>query len=239
MFLLPHESYNKNPKYLGAYLERPLTYEKNSEVLSQKLKTRNNLLRKIAGTGWGANGHTLRTTALALVYSSAEYAAPVWYKSAHVDKIDCQLNETMRIITASVQSTPLPWLPVLSNIAPQALRREAAAHKIWFQLINHRDAEKLPIGHDLTNPPPHRLTSRHPIWKDPDIQSEDFSITERWRQKWEEYPNFENKSIIGDPTEAVPGLQFPRKEWKTLNRLRTGHGCCGSTPTLLCAIVIT
>ncbi len=219
--------HNKNPKYLGTYLERPLTYQKNSEVLSQKLKTRNNLLRKLAGTGWGANGHTLRITALALVYSTAEYAAPVWYKSAHVDKIDCQLNETMRIITASVQSTPLPWLPVLANIAPPALRREEAAHKNWFQLMNHPEAEKLPIVHDLMNPPPHRLKSRHPIWKDPDIQFEGFSIKERWRQKWEECPNFENKSIIEDPTDAVPGLLLPRKDWKTLNRLRTGHGCCG------------
>lgn len=123
--------YNKNPKYLGAHLERPLTYLANLEKLSQKLKTRNNLLREIPGTEWGANAHTLRTTALALVYSTTEYAAPVWYKSAHVDKIDCQLNETKRIITGSVQSTPLPWLHVLSNIAPPALRIERAAQNIW------------------------------------------------------------------------------------------------------------
>lgn len=219
--------YNKNPKYLGTYLDRPLTYLPNSEKLSQKLKTRNNLLRKIAGTDWGANAHILRTTALALVYSTAEYAAPVWYKCAHVDKIDCQLNETMRIITGSVQSTPLQWLPVLSNIAPPVLRREKAAQKIWFQYMNHPNGDRIPIVHDLMNPPPHRLISRSPIWKDSTIRNVEYSMEERWRQEWSNSPIVENKSIIHDPTEKVPGFLLPRKIWKTMNRLRTGHGCCG------------
>lgn len=66
---------------------------------------------------WGlATG--LTGPACELVYSTTEYA--VWYKSAHVDRIDCQLNKTMRIITASEKSTYLPWLPVLANITTPA-----------------------------------------------------------------------------------------------------------------------
>ena len=34
-----------------------------------------------------------------------------------------QLNSTMRLKPGTLHSTPLPWLPVLSNIEPPALRR--------------------------------------------------------------------------------------------------------------------
>jgi len=42
-----------------------------------KLKNRNNLLMKPAGSSWGANAETLWTSAMALCYSVAEYCALV------------------------------------------------------------------------------------------------------------------------------------------------------------------
>ena len=59
-------------------------------------------------------------------YSAAEYCAPVWSCSAHTIRVDVQLNSTMRLISGTLRSTPLRWLPVLSNIEPPALRRKAA-----------------------------------------------------------------------------------------------------------------
>ena len=35
------------------------------------------------GSGWGAGAKTLRIATLSLVYSGAEYFAPVWCGSAH------------------------------------------------------------------------------------------------------------------------------------------------------------
>ena len=40
-----------------------------------KLKNRNNLLMKLGGSTWGASANTLRSS---VVYSAAEYCAPVW-----------------------------------------------------------------------------------------------------------------------------------------------------------------
>lgn len=136
------------------------------------------------------------------------------------------LNETMRIVTGSVQSTPIPWLHVLSNIAPPHIRREAAAYKIWDKCINHPNLADVPIRHDLLNPPPDRLISRKPIWKDEAIQQQNYSIDENWKKYWNESPEFSNKFLITDPTQMVEGISLPRKDWKTLNRFRTGHGCC-------------
>jgi len=36
-----------------------------------------NIIQKLAGTGWEANAITLRTAAIIIVYSTAEYGAPM------------------------------------------------------------------------------------------------------------------------------------------------------------------
>jgi hypothetical protein len=43
--------------------------------MSKKVSARINIVRKLAGTGWGAE--TFRTAALAIAYSTAEYCAAV------------------------------------------------------------------------------------------------------------------------------------------------------------------
>jgi hypothetical protein len=104
-----------HPKYLGVTLDRTLTFKSHLENAAKKVNSRVNLVRKLAGAKWGSNAQTLRTP---LVYSSAEYeyCAPVWLNSAHVHKLDVQLNNVMRLITGTGKSTELQRLPVLSNI---------------------------------------------------------------------------------------------------------------------------
>ena len=67
-------------------------------------KNRNNLLMKLAGSTWGASANTLRSSALELCYSAAEYCAPVWSRSAHTSPIDVQLT-----------------LPCVSSLVPSVL----------------------------------------------------------------------------------------------------------------------
>jgi hypothetical protein len=43
----------------------------------------------------------------------------------HTNKIDIQLINLMRLISRTAKLTQLQWLPVLANIAPPKLRREA------------------------------------------------------------------------------------------------------------------
>ena len=66
------------PKYLGVTLYRTLSYKTHIHNTKMKVATRNDLLNKLENSRWGTNARAFRTTALALCYSTAEYAAPVW-----------------------------------------------------------------------------------------------------------------------------------------------------------------
>jgi len=83
----------------------------------------------------------------------------------------------MHLISGTFCSTPLPWLPVLSNIELPAIRRKAATDKLVEKIVKH---DSSPIEPDIFNPPLLRLTSRKPLWLD--LQPAD--IKSRWRHNW-------------------------------------------------------
>lgn len=231
--LLKH---NKNPKYLGVILDRTLSFKDHLTKTAEKLKSRNNIIQKLCGSTWGALTSTLRSSALGLVYSAAEYCAPVWINSAHVKKVDAQLNNTMRMITGTIRSTPTQWLPVLSNIPPPHLRRTNALIREYKTILNNR---ALPVHSYIEDASRNRLRSRKPPIKTAEMAvADDFNITTRWVQEWSEAQPNNNMPCI---TESPPGTNQPRKIWCTLNRIRTQHGRCahlmhrwGKIPSPLC-----
>ena len=104
---------------------RRLTCQR-TPALRGKVMARSALIRRLAGTSWGTSTPTLRTSTLALVYAPAEYCAPVWCRSAHTRLVDVSLNAALRTITGCLRPTQVEQLAVLAEIAPRALRREAA-----------------------------------------------------------------------------------------------------------------
>ena len=76
------------------------------------------------GLGMGCYGaKTLRIATLSLVYSTAEYCAPVWCRSAYTRLIDSVLNDALHIVSGCLRPTPTDHLPILSGIQPAELRR--------------------------------------------------------------------------------------------------------------------
>ena len=71
------------PTYLGVKLDKSLMFRHHLVALRRKLFSPVTLLRLLVGSGWGAGAKTLRIATLSLVYSTAEYCAPVWCRSAH------------------------------------------------------------------------------------------------------------------------------------------------------------
>ena len=109
------------PKYLGVTLDRTLSYKTHIHNTKMKVATRNNLPKKLANYRWGTNARTIRTTAVALCYSTAEYAAPVWHL------LNPELNQACRAITGCLKPTNVENLYLLGGIAPPEIRRSVCA----------------------------------------------------------------------------------------------------------------
>jgi len=125
--------HTETPKYLGVILDRTLTYKYHCQKTRQKVNARNNILRRLTGSKWGANPSVLRTTARALCFSTGEYACPVWSRSSHAKQVDVALNETCRITTGCMKATSLPQLYRASGFAAPPQRRKATEYTEMFK----------------------------------------------------------------------------------------------------------
>jgi len=138
----------------------------------------------------------------------------------HVSLVDAKLHSSMRLISGTVRSTPLPWLPVFINIETPALRRRAAIDKLIMQAECDRD---WPLCDDVFHPPPLCLESRKPLWRE--LQTID--VRSRWREDWQS-ATVVNSILVVDPTIRLPGFDLHRRQWSLLNRFWTGHGHCNA-----------
>ena len=145
-----------HPKYLGVTLDRSISYKQYIRNMKMKVATRNNLLMKLATSNWGENPNTIRTTALALSYSTAEYATPVWARSAHAKNLDPELNQAYRSFTGCLKPTNVEDLYLLSGIAPPPIRKDVCV-RVERQKQSTRETHSL-FGHI---PAARHLKSRH------------------------------------------------------------------------------
>jgi len=126
----------------------------------------------------------------------------------------------MHLISGTLRSTHLPWLPVLANTEPPALRRKAATDKLVEKIIA---PDNWPIHSDITNPLHTCPPSRKPLWQDlvrVDIRSQ-------WEVNWKS-ARMVSFSLVDDPTIWQPGFNVPRQQWYLLNRFWTAKGHCGA-----------
>ncbi|KAG7312653.1 hypothetical protein JYU34_000975 [Plutella xylostella] len=159
---------------------------------------------------------------MALVYSTAEYCAPVWKNSTHVSMVDVQLNHSMRLISGCLMPTPAYWLPALSHIAPPHIRREACLNREMVKILGN---PTLPINEDLEPLKKTRLKSRDPPAKSFHTYNPSWKAGDAWRSEWSENPP-SRKLFVPSTTQRPAGFCEPRSVWCRLNRLRTGVGNC-------------
>ena len=206
------------PVYLGVTLDRTLSFNEHTRKVKAKVAARNNLLGKLANSQWGADPKTLRTSALALAYSTAEYCSPVWEKSCHAKKVDSELNNTCRLITGTLRPTPLPTVYRLAGIAPPHIRRTTKAKIQKFK--QETDIRHTLYGHV---PPRSRLKSRNSFMTNQSLNPDE---AENHRlSTWKEWDKSPGNEAVQEPQENLPkGTELPRKDWVTLNRARAKVG---------------
>ena len=201
-------------------LDRTLSYKAHIEKTKKKVGTRNNIIRKLRTSNGGATPTTLRSSALALCYSAAEYACPVWERSTHAKKLDATLNETCRMITGCLKPTNTNSLPVLAGIAPSDTRRAVASRT---ERTRQTTDQRHPLNGQLGVVP--RLKSRKSFIKctEPINTTAKAARMELWRERLEPLDASVHLNI--SPDEHLPAsAENPWITWKALNRLRTQVG---------------
>ena len=183
------------------------------------------------GSGWGAGTKTLRIATLSLVYSTAEYCAPVWCRSAHTRLIESVLNDALRIVTGCLRPTPTDHLPVLSGIQPAELRRMGATlslahrgsldpdHILYGLLSGSSDTRQV------------RLRSRRrfvPVARNllDNLARLGIRASEWTNYKWNaEYCKNASRILVFVPEAGARpvGIGLPRAAWVKLNRLGVGR----------------
>ena len=180
---------------------------------------------------------TLRIATLSLVYSTAEYCAPVWCRSvavlwSHTHLIDSVLNDALRIVTGCLRPTPTDHLPLLSGIQPAELRRMGATLTLAYR--GSLDPDHILYGclGGFSDTRQVRLRSRRPFVPGARNLLNNFARlgirSSKWtNHKWKtEYcKNASRLRAFVPETDARPvGMGLPRAAWIKLNRLRTGVG---------------
>ena len=202
-------------------------------AIAQKAILARHTAEATRGLGMGyAGAKTLRIATLSLVYSTAEYCAPVWCCSAHTRLIDSVSNDALRIVTGCLRPTPKDQLPVLSRIQPVELCRMVATlsldhrgsldpdHILYGILSGSSDTRQVKLRFrrpfvaaarsHLDNLA--RLGICAPEWKN-----------HKWKTEYCENASRLHAFVPGTGARVV-GMGLPRAAWVKLNRLRTGVG---------------
>ena len=200
--------------------------------MRKKLSSRVTLLRRLVDSGWGAGAKTLLIATLSLVYSTAEYCAPVWCRSAHTRLIDSVLNDALRIVTGCLRPTPTDHLHVFSGIQPAELRRMGAT----LSLAHRGSLDHDHILHGLLSGSSDtgqvRLRSRRPFVPVARNLLDNLArlgirafewTNHKWKTEYCENASSLRAFVPGIGARLV-GMGLPRAAWVKLNCLRTGVG---------------
>ena len=184
------------------------------------------------GWGWGAGAKTLRIATLSLVYSTAEYCAPVWCRSAHTHLIDSVLNDVLRIITECLRPTPTDHLTALSGNQPADLCRMGAT--LFLAYHGSLDPDHILYGllSGSSDTRQVRRRSRRPFVPAARNLSDNLARLGIRASEWKNYKwnaeyckNASRLRAFVPRTGSRPvGMGLPREAWVKLNHLRTVVG---------------
>ena len=130
----------------------------------------------------------------------------------------------MRIVNGCLWPTPVNYLPVLSGIAPPALRREHHTSTLIKKALSTKHLSPFTRPHSNSPKPrtPTPIRSHRPFSRQAaSLANANFNLMEKWKHDWQETIK-PVQLTIPPGTNIPPGADLPRREWVTLNRLRTG-----------------
>jgi ribonuclease HI len=115
----------ENPVYLGVKLDRTMMFKEHMNDLKEAAIKRLTLVKRLAGTTWGADKRTLRQLYIGYVRAKMDYCLPLQTVSCKTatDAVDRVQNQALRLICGGMRSTPTAACQIDANVEPLDLRR--------------------------------------------------------------------------------------------------------------------
>ena len=136
-----------HPKYLGVTFDPRLTWCKQIENVQKNGIRRTPLLKKLAGTSWGADMKVFKKTYVGYVRPVIEYGMASWGTAAKTNfqKIERVQNQSLRILTGGMKSTSVNYMEAVAGI--ELLRdrkmRKTLTQYTKFQHLTSHPMQKL------------------------------------------------------------------------------------------------
>ena len=150
---------------------------------------------------------------------SAEYAAPVWERSAYANLLNPEFNQACRAITGCLKPTNVEKVYLLAGFAPPEIRRSVCTR---VERTKHIEGETHSLfGH---TPARSRLKSKRSFITS--VQSVHFPakvvLVNEWKRRLEEKAH---TGLVNQYEDLATGHDCHWLNWRCMNRLRTGYTC--------------
>ena len=110
----------ETPTFLGVTLDTRLTWKPHLEAVEAKATRKLAIMKKLAGTTWGANSDILKQVYTGAVRPVVEYASTIWDTASKTNKskLDTVQNMGLRIILGAMRSTPIQQMEKTTDLQP-------------------------------------------------------------------------------------------------------------------------
>jgi len=121
--------------YLGVTYDKHLTWKVQITNAEAKARKKLSIMRKLAGTNWGANEKILRQVYQGNVRHTLEYGSSSYMTvaSTHLNELEKVQNQALRVITGAMRSTPIDKMEKITGIPPLSQRIDCKA----LTMYNH------------------------------------------------------------------------------------------------------
>ena len=150
---LPKE---ENPTYLGVTFDKRMTWKQQTEKAESRGKARLAIMKKLAGTTWGADAGVLKKMYTGRIRPVLEYGVTAWGTAAksNFEKVSKVQNQAFRVITGAMKSTPIQELESITGLESLEYRRDT---KLLKQAAKFKRLPDHPMHNRLTKPTKGRL----------------------------------------------------------------------------------
>ena len=154
----------KNPVYLGVKLDPRMSLSEFTKDLKTATESRLRLVKRLAGTNWGAEKSALRQLYIGYIRAKLDYCNSIQTiaNKTALEELDKIQNQGLRLICGAMRSTPIAACEIEANIEPLDIRRSRAVIEAVERY--HRAEPDHPNRRLVENwKPVHRIQQQSPI----------------------------------------------------------------------------